>query len=93
MDFVTGVVTPTKTVTRNEKLWALARDLEASFLAEMMKAAGVGKPRDTLGGGAGEDQFTGFLVREFADATARAGGIGLRESIYRSLAGQDGASQ
>ena len=49
MDFVTGVVTPTKTVTRNEKLWTLARDLEASFLAEMMKAAGVGKPRDTSG--------------------------------------------
>ncbi len=66
-------------------LMEVARELEASFLTEMLKAAGVGEARKTFGGGAGEDQFSSFLVREYADATVRAGGIGLAESIYRSL--------
>lgn len=83
---------PAARATRNGPLWQLARDLEANFLAEMMKSAGVGKARDAFGGGSGEDQFSSFLVREYADATARAGGIGLRESIYRALAGQVGQS-
>ena len=74
---------------RNDRLWVLARDLEASFLAEMLKSAGLGKARASFGGGAGEDQFSSFLVREYADAAARAGGIGLQESIYRSLLGQE----
>ena len=30
-----------------------ARDLEASFLAEMLKAAGAGQTRDAFGGGFG----------------------------------------
>lgn len=66
-------------------LMEVARELESSFLTEMLKAAGVGEARKTFGGGAGEDQFSSFLVREYADATVRAGGIGLAESIYRSL--------
>lgn len=67
------------------KLMDVARALESSFLAEMLNAAGVGEARKTFGGGAGEDQFSSFLVREYADATVKAGGIGLAESIYRSL--------
>lgn len=67
------------------KLWAVAQDLEASFLAEMLKGAGLAKTPESLGGGAGEEQFSSFLVREYADAAVRAGGIGLSESIYRSL--------
>ncbi|MDA8585800.1 rod-binding protein [Rhodobacteraceae bacterium] len=63
----------------------VARELEASFLTEMLKSAGVGETRKTFGGGAGEDQFSSFLVREYADAMVQAGGIGLAESLYRSL--------
>lgn len=77
---------------RNERLWKVAQDLEASFLAEMLKSAGLGQARDVLGGDMAEDQFSSFLVREYADATTRAGGIGLSESIYRSLARQEGSS-
>ncbi len=69
----------------DQKLMEVARQLEASFLAEMLKAAGVGESRETFGGGAGEDHFSSFLVREYADATVQAGGLGLAESIYRSL--------
>ncbi|MCG7623629.1 MULTISPECIES: rod-binding protein [unclassified Epibacterium] len=62
-----------------------AIDLEASFLSEMLKAAGLGKSPEAFGGGAGEDQFSGLLVNEQARAMAEAGGIGLAESIYNSL--------
>ena len=62
-----------------------AIDLEASFLAEMLKAAGLGESRDDFGGGAGEDQFSSFLVRAQAEQMAKAGGIGLAESLYHAL--------
>ncbi|MDJ0638087.1 MAG: rod-binding protein [Paracoccaceae bacterium] len=64
---------------------AIADELEIQFLSEMLKNAGVGKPRDTFGGGAGEDQFAGFLTAEYARATVNAGGIGLSEAIYQAL--------
>lgn len=62
-----------------------AIQLEASFLAEMLKSAGLGTSPQGFGGGAGEDQFSSLLVREQALAMARAGGIGLSESIYEAL--------
>lgn len=56
--------------------------LEASFLAEVLKSAGMGMPRDAFGGGHGEEQFASLLVREQAEQLARAGGIGLAETIF-----------
>ena len=76
---------------RNSSLKSLANDLEAQFLAEMLKAAGVGKPRDAFGGGAGEDHFSSFLTQEYAQAVVQAGGIGLSEAIYRSLSQMENA--
>ena len=71
--------------SRTEQFRKLAKDIEAQFLAQMLKSAGVGKPRETFGGGSGEDQFSSFLVREYAIATVNAGGIGLSEAIFNSL--------
>ena len=65
----------------------VARELEASFLTEMLKASGLGKSRGFGGGGAGENQFSSFLVRELAGSIAKSGGIGLQEAIFQSLAG------
>ncbi|MBT8155772.1 rod-binding protein [Epibacterium ulvae] len=62
-----------------------AMDLESAFLAEMLKAAGLGKARDSFGGGAGEDHFTSFLVEAQAKQMTKAGGIGLAESLYHAL--------
>lgn len=62
-----------------------AQKLEANFLAEMLKSAGLGKTRGQFGGGAGEDQFSSFLVQEQAMAMVRAGGIGLSETLFNSL--------
>ena len=69
----------------NSELRAAAQALEASFLAEMLKAAGFGKARDGFGGGAGEDQFASLLVQEHAAALVQAGGIGLSEAIFEAL--------
>ncbi|MEK0165059.1 rod-binding protein [Phaeobacter sp. A36a-5a] len=62
-----------------------AQELEATFLAEMLKSAGLGESRETMGGGAGEDQFSSFLVRAQAEQISKAGGIGLAESLYHAL--------
>ncbi|WP_209505011.1 MULTISPECIES: rod-binding protein [unclassified Ruegeria] len=62
-----------------------AIELEAAFLSEMMKSAGLGKTRQSFGGGVGEDQFSSFLVQHQARELARAGGVGLSEILLKSL--------
>lgn len=69
----------------SDPLREAAIELEASFLAQMLKSAGLGEAREGFGGGAGEDQFSSFLIREQANQIARAGGIGLAESLYHAL--------
>jgi flagellar protein FlgJ len=66
-------------------LYKAAKALEGSFLAEMLKSAGLGKPPDGFGGGAGEDQFSSFLVDEEAKQMVAAGGIGLARSIFEAM--------
>ncbi len=75
---------------RDGELMKAARELEASFLAEMLKSAGFGKSRESFGGGAGEDQFQSFLVREHARALVENGGIGLAQSLFEVLKTRDG---
>ena len=70
---------------RDDRLRAAAVQLETEFLAEMLKAAGAGKPREAFGGGAGEEQFASFLVRAQAEGMAKAGGLGLADALYASL--------
>ncbi len=70
---------------QDQKLMAVAQKLEANFLAEMLKAAGLGEPIEGWSGGPGEEQFASFLRQAQADEMARTGGIGLAESIFNSL--------
>ncbi|MEM6886510.1 MAG: rod-binding protein [Pseudomonadota bacterium] len=69
----------------------VAQELEASFLAEMLKSSGLGKAGGSFTGGAGEDQFSSFLVDEQAKQIVAAGGLGLAESIFESLKEQRNA--
>ncbi|GAA6208901.1 hypothetical protein NBRC116601_21940 [Cognatishimia sp. WU-CL00825] len=62
-----------------------AQKLEAHFLAEMLKGAGLGQTSESFGGGAGEDQFASFLRQEQAGQMAQAGGIGLAEAFFEAL--------
>ncbi len=73
------------TAPPTDPLRKAATDLEAAFLAEMLKSTGLGESRETFGGGSGEDQFGSFLIRAQAEEIARAGGIGLAESLYHAL--------
>ncbi len=82
-DPVTNALPPAP--VKQERLWAAAKELEANFLAEMLKAAGLGETPEGFGGGAGEDQFASFLRQEQAGAMVEAGGIGLAEMLYHSL--------
>lgn len=70
---------------RDRALRAAAEKLEASFLSEMLKSAGLGKPRESFGGGAGEGQFASLLRDAQAKEMVKAGGIGLAESLYQAL--------
>ena len=70
---------------RQVRLREAAVKLEANFLAEMLKSAGLGKTSEGFGGGAGEEQFSSFLVQAQAAALAEAGGVGLAESLFQSL--------
>lgn len=71
--------------SENAALWDVARELEASFLAEMLKHAGFGGARQSFGGGIGEDQFGSLLRAEHARALTERGGIGLAESLFAAL--------
>ncbi|ASP19788.1 flagellar rod assembly protein/muramidase FlgJ [Antarctobacter heliothermus] len=62
-----------------------ARELEANFLAEMLKAAKVGETPEGFGGGEGENQFTSFMRLEQARQMTEGGGIGLAESLFHAL--------
>ena len=67
------------------RLRAAAAALEATFLSEMLKSAGLGRQPSTFGGGAGEDQFGSFLRDEQAKALVAAGGIGLAEALFNAM--------
>ena len=75
-----------------ETMRATAESLEAHFLAEMLKAAGLHEQISTFGGGAGEDQFASFLRRAQAEQMVAAGGIGLAESFYQAMLAAEGGS-
>lgn len=76
---------PDVTAPRDEtRLRAAARDLEAAFLAEMLRATGAGR-QPGLGSGDGESPFASFLLEQRAKAMAEAGGIGLAEVLFDSL--------
>ncbi len=71
--------------TQDAKLREAAIELEAAFLSEMLKSAGLGNAPKEFDGGAGEDQFASFLRQEQARKMAQAGGIGLAETLFNAL--------
>ncbi|MFO7921607.1 hypothetical protein DZD18_05160 [Rhodobacteraceae bacterium W635] len=78
--------------SQEAELRRTARDLEAAFLSEMLRHGGLGAPRESFGGGVGEDQFASLLRSEHARALAENGGIGLAESLFNALAAREGGA-
>ncbi len=73
------------TPDRSTQILHAAQSLEAAFLSEMLKSAGIGKTPDAFGGGAGEDQFASFLRDEQAMQMTKAGGIGLAQALFEAI--------
>ena len=85
-------VLPPQIASKDQDLWDVAQELEASFLTEMLKSVGLGASRESFGGGVGEDQFSSFLRQEQAKMMVSAGGIGLAQSIFDALKVNDDAT-
>jgi len=82
---VNAPLSPPSTTQRDAKLREAAGQLEATFLSEMLKSANFGAPRESFGGGIGEDQFSSFLRQAQAEEMVKAGGIGLAEHLFEAL--------
>ncbi|MEQ6249634.1 rod-binding protein [Sulfitobacter sp. HNIBRBA3233] len=70
---------------RDKALMDAAKELEVTFLAEMLESAGLGEPSETFGGGAGEDQFGSLLIQHQARFIVDGGGIGLAQTLFETL--------
>jgi Rod binding domain-containing protein len=69
-----------------DELRRVAEEFEAVFLAEMLAPMFDGIDTEGLGGGGmGEQMFRPMLVERYAEAIARAGGVGVAESVVREL--------
>ena len=90
LDASTAAGVPAASANRDVALREAATALEAQFLAEMLKSAGVGKTPEAFGGGTGEDQFGSFLREAQARQMAEAGGIGLAEALFEAMAKEAG---
>lgn len=80
-----GAATPPDYIRSDARLFEAAQKMEATFLAEMLKSAGLGASRQSFGGGVGEDQFSSFLREEQARGMVEAGGIGLAEALFEAM--------
>ncbi len=68
------------------ELQRVAGEFEAIFVSEMLKPMFEGLDTDGLGGGGmGEEIFRPMLIERYADAIARAGGVGVADSIIAEL--------
>lgn len=85
MDVDQVALSPATATQDIDRMREVASELEATFLAEMLKQARFGEARGAFGGGEGEEQFSSMLRMEHARALAERGGIGLAETIFRSL--------
>jgi Rod binding domain-containing protein len=85
-----GVPRAPASAAKDQALREAALALEAQFLSEMLKSAGLGTTPEGFGGGAGEEQFTSLLRDEQAGAMARHGGIGLAESLFEAMKRRQG---
>lgn len=82
----TGPQTAAESSRNHDAVRRVAEEFETAFLTEMLKASGLGKPLEGFGGGgAGEAQFSSFMVEGYAKAIRDAGGLGLSETIFRAL--------
>jgi len=67
------------------KLRESAQQLEGVFLQQLFKAMRETVPEGGLGGGSGEEMFTGLMDEQIAADTPKHWERGLGEALYRAL--------
>jgi Rod binding domain-containing protein len=91
MDVSAPLLQPTQTpnaagARSPAEIGSVAEQFEATFLSTMLATMFQGvKPEAPFHGGAGEDAFGSFLTDAMSRQLARAGGIGLADSLSREL--------
>lgn len=77
---------PANATSDEQRLRAVARQLEGVFVQQLFKAMRETVPKEGLtDGGAGEDIFTGLMDEKFATQVPDHWSHGLGESLYRQL--------
>lgn len=63
-----------------------AQSFEAFFLSQMLANMFAGVETDPVfGGGPGETMFRSLMIDEYGKSLARAGGIGIADSVMREI--------
>jgi flagellar protein FlgJ len=73
------------------KARATAQDFEAVFLNSMFGQMFAGVSEGPFGGGQAARTWRSFLTDEYAKNFAKAGGIGIADTVYRELITQQEA--
>ena len=81
-------VSPASTV----KARAAAQDFEAVFLNAMFGQMFSGVGEGPFSGGQAAKTWQGFLTEEYSRNFAKAGGIGIADSVYKQLIAVQGAT-
>jgi Rod binding domain-containing protein len=74
------------------KARATAQDFEAVFLTSMFGQMFSGVNEGPFSGGQAANTWRGFLTDEYAKNFAKAGGVGIADSVYRELIALQGAN-
>lgn len=70
----------------NPKVRALAEEFEAMFLSQMLAPMFENLQSDgPFGGGSSEVVYRSLMVREYGNAIAESGGIGIAEAVQREI--------
>ena len=84
-------ITPMPAATANvppavaAKIRGVAQDFEAVFLNSMFSQMFSGVNEGPFSGGHAASTWRGFLTDEYAKSFAKAGGVGIADSVYREL--------
>ncbi|WNJ99087.1 rod-binding protein [Thalassospiraceae bacterium LMO-JJ14] len=84
--FAQGAAPASPNAHNMQRMRETAEDFESVFLAEMLRPMFSNiEAASPFGGGAGEKIYRDMQVDEYGKALAKAGGIGLADSIMREM--------
>lgn len=73
-------------MSRNDRLRAQAQDFEVQFVNSMFQQMYAGVEGDgPFGNSTGVGPWRSFLTEEYAKSFVKAGGIGIADTVYKSL--------